>query len=245
MSNGIIVIPAYNEEKNIEKVLDNILNLKLNIDVIVVNDGSKDNTEKLVRKKGINVISHLFNLGYGAALQTGFKYAVINDYKYAIQFDADGQHDTLCLESMINQLEKEDADIVIGSRFIENGILNTGILKKMVIMFMNCIIKLTTGKIITDPTSGFKGISRRTMDYYSKLGNFPSDYPDADILIKMLRLNYKIKEYPIKGKDREYGESMHSGLKPIIYIIKILISIFIIVIKNRPAVKEDEHEFKA
>lgn len=232
MSEGLIIIPAYNEQSKIGDVIEDIKSLNLNLDILVVDDGSKDKTKDIVMEKNINIISHPFNLGYGTALQTGFKYAVKKKYKYVIQFDGDGQHIANYICDMKKEFKKEDYDIVIGSRFINKEKYKIGFFKIIVIKLMRTLIKFLTGQRVTDPTSGFKGLSYRTFKYYSLMTNFPSDYPDADIIIRMIRHNYKLKEIPITIKKRTSGKSMHSGLKPIVYLLKILLSIFIIILRD-------------
>lgn len=232
MAEGIIVIPAYNEEKNIAETLRGIKKIGLDLDILVVNDGSKDRTREVVKETGNNVISLPFNLGYGAALQTGFKYAKHKGYKYLIQFDGDGQHNPEDILSLVNEMKKDNVDIVIGSRFLGHGTLKTGIFKSVVIHMLRWLIKINTNSKITDPTSGLKCISRRTYEYYSLMENFPGDYPDADVLIHMLRNNYIIREVPANMKERVSGVSMHSGLKPVIYVLKILLSIFIVILRD-------------
>jgi glycosyltransferase involved in cell wall biosynthesis len=232
MAEGLIIIPAHNEGQNIGKVLDDISGLQLGLDLVVINDGSKDNTAAIAMSRGVPVISHPFNLGYGGALQTGFKYAVRNDYCYIIQFDGDGQHNASNLKDMAAALELHDADIVIGSRFVAGGSFETSFVKKLVIKFLSAIIRMTTKKTVTDPTSGFKGYRKNVFTYFSKFNNFPDDYPDADILIKMLKMDFTLKEIPIHVNQREFGTSMHAGLKPIVYLLQILISIVMITIRN-------------
>jgi glycosyltransferase involved in cell wall biosynthesis len=232
LASGLIIIPAYNEEKNIDKVLKKIISSGIDMDILVINDGSRDNTVDIVKRNNIKVISNPFNLGYGGALQTGFKYAVTKGYQFVIQFDADGQHQVQDILTIKTELEKGEADIVIGSRFIGKGNFKTGFLKKVVIDLMRFLIKASTGTVVTDPTSGLKGLSKRTYTYYSKMGGFPNDYPDADLLIAMLKLKYKIKEVPIDVLQRDFGTSMHSGLKPVIYIMKVLLSIFIVQLRH-------------
>jgi glycosyltransferase involved in cell wall biosynthesis len=234
MNSILLIIPAHNEGENIEKVIEGIRNLKIEyLDILVVNDGSKDNTEEILKKINIKCISHPYNLGYGAALQTGFKYAVTKGYDYVIQFDGDGQHDPQNIVNIINELEKNDYDIVIGSRFIGGKLKQISTLKKIAINFFVFMIKIFTGYRIYDPTSGLKGLNYRTYKYYSTMGNYPGDYPDADILIQMLKCKYRIKEIDAIMYYRENGVSMHSGLKPMYYFIKVLLSIFIVILRLR------------
>ncbi len=241
MTKGLIIMPAYNEAENIGRVLDEVLGQNLNADIVVVNDGSADATEAVAKSRGVKVITHPFNLGYGAALQTGFKYASIRGYEYVVQFDSDGQHRAEDLFKIICSLENKEADIIIGSRFMEGGNFGAGISKKIVIRMMCALIKLITGAAITDPTSGFKGYLRQIYRYYSEYNHFPDDYPDADILVKMLKMGYTVRELPISARRREHGVSMHSGLKPLVYLLQILLSILIITIRNeKPASKGEQ-----
>lgn len=232
LAKGIIIIPAYNEEENIGSVLEEIFSLNLDLDVVVVNDGSVDKTKEIVEGKNIKVISHPFNLGYGAALQTGFKYAVKNQYEYIIQFDADGQHYGKYIEDMKKEIEKDEYDIILGSRFVGNKEYKIEFQKAIVIRFMRKIIKIFTGIKVTDPTCGFKGYKRKVFSHYALFSNFPSDYPDADIIINMLRRKYRVKEIPITVRERTHGKSMHSGLKPLIYLMKINVSIVIVLLRD-------------
>lgn len=231
MADGLVIIPAYNEAENIKKVLVDIRKLQLGLDVVVINDGSNDNTKEVVIEAGGLVISHPFNLGYGSALQTGFKYARNNNYKYVIQFDADGQHYPTNLIAMKEEISNGKSDIISGSRFLGNTTQKLGILKLFVIGLLRLVIKLTTGTKISDPTCGLKALSKSTYEYYSIMGNYPPDYPDADVLIQMIKFGYKIKEVPINVLEREHGKSMHSGFKPIIYLMKMFLSIIIILLR--------------
>lgn len=233
MADGLIIIPAFNEEDNIVNVLRDIKAENINLDILVVDDGSKDKTRELVINEGVNIISHPYNLGYGATLQTGFKYAKKVQYKYVIQFDGDGQHDSRNLKNICNEICKAESDIVTGSRFLVKSSYKVGFLKTAVIALLKFLIKTSTGKSISDPTCGFKALSKRTYEYYASMGNYPPDYPDADIIIQMLKLGFKIKEVPVTIKERVYGESMHSGLKPIVYLLKMILSINIVLLRDR------------
>jgi glycosyltransferase involved in cell wall biosynthesis len=233
LSKGLIIIPAYNEENNIGRVIREIKSKNVDVDIVVIDDGSTDRTREMVQNEKVDVISHVHNLGYGAALQTGFRYSVKRGYKFVVQFDGDGQHDPDDILPMVEELERADSDIVIGSRFLGKGSFKMGILKQIVVNFMKLIIKISTGTKITDPTSGFKGLSKRTYNYYSLKENFPHDYPDADILIQMLRLKYRVREIPVNIRYRTQGKSMHSGLKPIVYLLKILLSIMVVLLRER------------
>jgi len=231
-NNILIIIPAYNEEENIENVINEIHEHKIEADIVIVNDGSMDKTEQIVLNKNIPLLSLPFNFGYGNALQLGFKYAIQNNYEYVIQFDGDGQHNPSDLKLIIEKLKSNEFDIVIGSRFVEKSSFNMPLSKKIAVSFLRFLIYIFSGCNIHDPTSGLQGLSKKAFTYYSKPWNFPNDYPDADILIKMLKLGFTAIEVPAHMRLRINGQSMHSGIKPFIYMIKITMSIFVVVFNH-------------
>lgn len=228
----LFVIPAYNEEQNIKKVLDEIKNDMPKADILVVNDCSKDNTAKIVEENGVKCISMPFNVGYACAVQTGLKYAYYNNYDYVIQFDADGQHIAKEAKRLLNEMEKNNCDIVIGSRFLNDTGYHHSFFRKIGTKIFTCMIMLICREKITDPTSGFQCLNRRVLEKYHKMGGYP-EYPDANLIIEMLIDGYRISEIGVKMRQREFGESMHGGIiKPIKYMIKMFYTIFIIILKN-------------
>lgn len=233
MNDCLVIIPAYNEGKNIGRVLQEVTRLDQSLDVLVVNDGSTDRTEEVVRENGVNIINLPYNLGYGGACQTGFKYAAAAGYRYIIQFDADGQHDPKDIITILDRLEKGNYDIVIGSRFLGRGTYKIGWLKCIAISIFRFIIKITTGEKITDPSSGLQGLSKRAFSFYAGMGYYPPDYPDADILIYMIKCNYRVTEFSANIKQRLSGKSMHSGIKPLFYLIKMIVSILVVLLRGK------------
>lgn len=230
----LVVIPAFNEERNIGNVLQGLLAMNLETDILVVNDGSKDETAKEASKYPVTVLSHPCNLGYGAALHTGYQYANEKGYPYLIQFDSDGQHNPSDLPAIMKTLAEGGADIVMGSRFLGNDQhFDTGIVKEAGIRFFRMLIKRLTGQYVSDPTSGLRGVSRNVFTYYSGKNRFPADFPDADILIHQILLDFRLKEVPAHMKQREIGVSMHAGLKPILYMMQIMLSILIVMIRHK------------
>lgn len=238
MHNCLIIIPAHNEEKNISNVLTEIQKHNPDVDILVINDGSGDKTAEIVMNMGIKIINVPYNLGYGGALQTGFKYAVNQEYKYVIQFDGDGQHDSEDIKTIVELLVNVDTDIVIGSRFLGRGNFQTGCMKRIAIAIFRFIIKTTTGVKITDPSSGLQGLSRDAFAFYANMGNFPSDYPDADILIQMILNGYNVTEIPANIRVRNHGTSMHAGLRPILYFMKMLVSIMVVLLRHKSVAEE-------
>jgi len=235
MNEVLIIIPAFNEEASIGTLLEELEGSEIwdIADILVINDASSDMTSFISRQHNVTTVSHLFNLGYGSALQLGYKYAVRRKYKYVIQMDADGQHDISNILKIYGRMTEKDAngrkpDIVIGSRFMNGSVsFPVSSLKRWVIGFFRWTIKRTVGKSITDPTSGLQGLSRRAFSYYSLYQNFDNNYPDANMIIQMLMLGYEVVEIPARMHKRKAGVSMHAGfVKPMIYMMIMPLSIF-------------------
>lgn len=226
------VIPAYNEELNIARVIDEIENEFKDVKIIVVNDASRDKTKEIVLEKGITCMTQPFNIGYAMALQTGIKYAKSKGYKRVIQFDADGQHIASEARKLLNKLEETNADIVIGSRFLEKNSYKQTFFRKLGTNIFSSLIKLFCKKKISDPTSGFQCLGEKAIDRFSAFGMYP-EFPDANLIIELLYSGFNIEEIPVKMRLRKFGESMHGGiLKPIKYMISILYTICIIILRN-------------
>ena len=229
----LIIIPAYNEGKTIGNLLEKLEQPEIAeiADVLVMNDASRDNTAEVVRSRGHEVVSHVFNLGYGSGLQVGYKYAERNGYRYVIQMDADGQHDVCNVFSLYKKLTTPDAagnypDIILGSRFVEGSIsFPVSELKKVAFTLFRFLIRMGTGKKIMDPTTGLQGLSRRAFSFYSGYGHFDDKYPDANMIMQMLLLGFRVEEIPAVMYARTEGVSMHSGLKPVIYMFRMMFSI--------------------
>ena len=227
----LVVIPAYNEAENIEKVLKEIKKEMDFADIIVINDCSKDNTKEIVEKNGIECITNVSNMRYAWAVQTGIKYANDNGYDYVIQMDADGQHIAAEASKLYKEAEKSKVDIVLGSRYIVDTGYPCPFFRKIGTKFFSLLIRLFTGKRIADPLTGFQCSNKDVIKYYSGCGNYP-EFPDANLVIEMLLRGYTIKEVPVKMRLRESGESMHSGIiKPIKYMISQLFICVVIFIK--------------
>ena len=257
MHDLLIIIPAYNEEKNLPKVLDDIeaAGIMKYADILVMNDASSDQTNWVAKRHHVTVVSHVFNLGYGSALQLGYKYAVRRGYTYVIQMDADGQHDICNIGKLYGRLTAKDgngkaADIVIGSRFMEGSTpYPTSFLKRFAIHLFCGLIHMFSGKKVTDPTSGLQGLSFRAFLYYSIYMHFDDRYPDANMILQMLLLGFRIEEIPAVMHLRTEGKSMHSGLRPAIYMARVLFSLFAVlfryhVLKMDRGVLEDDRYTK-
>ena len=228
----LFVIPAYNEEANIGKVLKEIKDNVNFADILVVNDCSTDKTHDIVVQNGVTCIDGIFNLKYSGAVQTGLKYAYQNDYDYVIQFDADGQHIASEAVKLLEKAKKSGADIVIGSRYLKDTGYPCPFFRRVGTRMFEFLIKLFCHEHVADPLSGFQCINKDVIKRYAKLGGYP-EYPDANLVIEMLLSGYKIVEVPVKMRLREVGESMHGGIiKPIKYMINMFYTITFILIQN-------------
>ncbi|TDW13950.1 glycosyl transferase family 2 [Breznakia blatticola] len=222
MLKTLIIVPAYNEALNIEKVVNDIVVNAPEADYIIVNDGSKDNTLDVIKKNSFNCINGFINLGLWGAVQTGFKYALDSGYDVAIQFDGDGQHSAEYVKTLVEEIENGN-DIAIGSRFVtEKKPMTSRMLGSRLI---SMAIFLVTRKRINDPTSGMRAYNRTTMIDYATDMNNP---PEPDTLVYMLRKNRKVKEVQVEMTDREFGESIFNISHTISYMSRIMISILLI-----------------
>ena len=222
---NLIIIPAYNESGNIEKTIKDITENAPDFDYLVVNDCSTDNTLDILKEKGFNHIALPINLGIGGAVQAGYMYAYYHGYDTAVQFDGDGQHNAKYLEKMLAELNETDSDMIVGSRFIEHeGFQSSGI-RRAGIKFFTGLIKLLTGKKITDPTSGLRMVNRKMIELFAK--DYPRDYPEPESEVAILAKGYKISEIPVIMNEREEGESSISMINGMYYMIKVSVAILI------------------
>ena len=224
----LLIIPCYNEEKNILKVITEIRNKYCEYDYIVINDGSSDNSEKVLRKYNINHISHLVNCGLAVTFQTGIKWALQQEVHYdaVCQFDADGQHLPYYLPQMLNTLYDTEVDIVIGSRMKKGGQnVFEGISKRICQRILSDIIWYFTKNRITDPTSGFRMYKDTVYNIFAT-ENIVTPEPDG--IVYLLKHNFIVKEIPVQMKEREYGESYLTITKAIKYMANIISSIIFI-----------------
>lgn len=225
MNKVLIIIPAYNEEKSIERVVDNIINNYPQYDYIVVNDGSKDATRDICKKRGYQYLNLSINLGIGGAVQTGYKYAKDKGYDIAVQIDGDGQHDIAYLEKILTLFENEEADIVIGSRFIDKEGFQSSTTRRAGIKILSTLIFVCTGCKIKDVTSGFRAVNKRFIDIYSQY--YPTDYPEPEAIVAAVMHKGRIKECPVIMHERKQGKSSINFLKSIYYMIKVSLAIVI------------------
>ncbi|MHB8769970.1 MAG: glycosyltransferase family 2 protein [Syntrophales bacterium] len=230
VDNVVIIIPAYNEAGRIADTIKGIRRFT-DADLVVINDGSVDGTSVEAHNAGAVVIDLSSNLGYGAALQTGYKYALRKGYDFAVQIDADGQHDPSSIRLLIEPVVNNDVDVAIGSRFADLGNYKAPFVRRLGMYFFAAITSVITGRKITDPTSGFQALNRKVMDFYASEA-FPVDYPDADVIVMLHRKGFRFKEVPVLMHNAA-KPSMHGGVvKPLYYIFKMCLSIFVTLIRK-------------
>lgn len=221
----LVIIPAYNEAENIEGVVNNLTINYPQYDYIIINDGSTDLTKKICREREYQVINLPVNLGIGGAVQTGYCYARENNYDVAVQIDGDGQHDIKYLEEMLMYLERGDADIVIGSRFVnKEGFQSTG-LRRVGIRFLSGLAFILSGVHLKDITSGYRVVNRKFIQIFAD--DYPVDYPEPEAMIIAAIYGGKIEEYPVIMKKREGGSSSINLKKSIYYMIKVTLAMII------------------
>lgn len=221
----LVIIPAYNEQESIEGTIQDILDHAPEFDFIVVNDCSRDHTAEILEKHGYPYLNLPINLGIGGAVQTGYLYALEKGYEIAVQFDGDGQHDACALSVMAAQLEAQHADMVIGSRYIEKQGFQSTKARRIGIAYFTRLIKLLTGKVITDPTSGFRMVNRETIRIFAR--NYPRDYPEPESVVHLLKEKKKVIEVPVVMRGRQGGVSSIRMKRSIYYMIKVSLAIVI------------------
>lgn len=228
----LLIIPSYNEEENVlnnyKRIVKHNEKYKTNYDVIIVNDGSKDKTEKICKENNIPYISLIHNLGIGGAVQTGYKYAYEHGYDVAVQFDGDGQHDVRYVENIIKPIKDKKADMVIGSRFIDkrSSEFKTSRARRIGIKLISFFIKIITKKKIYDTTSGFRAVDRKLIERFAS--DYPVEYPEPVSTTEVLRLGYRVEEVPVSMNERENGVSSIKAWKNVYYMINVILSIVII-----------------
>lgn len=221
----LIIIPAFNESENIVNTVKDIQKKAPDFDYVVINDHSRDNTLELLQENHFNYVDLPVNLGIGGAVQTGYKYAYENGYDEAVQVDADGQHDVSYLKDLVNKLESENADMVIGSRFINNEGFQSTFMRRVGIVYFNKLIHLLTGTRITDPTSGFRLGNRKVIEHFAK--SYPRDYPEPESTVYLLKRGMKVVEEPVQMRARQGGVSSIRMGASVYYMVKVTLAILI------------------
>ncbi|OPJ59225.1 glycosyltransferase family 2 protein [Clostridium oryzae] len=221
----MVVIPAYNEEKNIYKVVNEVKSNNSEVDVVVINDGSSDCTGAEAQRAGAFVINLPQNLGIGGAVQTGYIYASRRGYDAVIQVDGDGQHDPKYLPRLISSIEKDEADIVIGSRFAKKTGYEASKMRRLGISFFSKLVSFVCRRDFFDTTSGYRAASKKVIEMFARY--YPKDYPEVETIVYASKRKIRIKEIPVNMKKRQGGKSSITPLKSIYYMIKVTCAILL------------------
>lgn len=229
----VVIIPAYNEERAIGGLVAEIRRVVGDaVDIVVINDGSSDNTAVEASQAGALVVTHPFNMGYGTAIQTGYKFAGAIGYDCLVQIDGDGQHDPAFIPRLLEPVLNGSVDLALGSRFLDANSYRPPMIRRAGMAFFGSLVSLLIGRRITDPTSGYQAFNRSVIEFFTS-DSFPCDYPDADVLLMLGLAGFGICEIPVRMYANESGKTMHSGLKPFYYVFKMLLSMAVTLLRSR------------
>lgn len=227
----LVIVPAYNEARNLPRVVARLRETVPTADVCVVDDGSTDDTATVAVALGVTVLQLPSNLGIGGAVQTGYLWAERQGYDVAIQIDGDGQHDPSFIPAMLVPLEAGRADMVVGSRFLgaNDGFQSTG-LRRVGIRYLCWFLRLRCGVRVTDPTSGFRAAGKRAIALFAR--TYPADYPEPEAIALIKRSGFSVEEMPVTMAVREHGKSSINFGRTIYYLVKV--SLALIFLPRRP-----------
>jgi glycosyltransferase involved in cell wall biosynthesis len=232
MARGLVVIPAFDEAENIAEVLRQTRERAGDFDVVVIDDASRDATSQVARSEGATVVRHPFNMGYGAALQTGYRLALRQGYDVVVQLDADGQHDPASVSELAAPILAGERDVVLGSRFHPGSTYRMQGLRRIGSRWFSTLVRWLTGLRISDPTTGFQALCPDVLRPYTS-DAFPTDYPDADMTVLLHRNRFRIGEVPVTMRERPEVPSMHHGIGVVYYVYKMTLAIFMNAIRPR------------
>jgi glycosyltransferase involved in cell wall biosynthesis len=227
----LIIIPAYNEEKNIEALLDNLEKNYSEYDYLVVNDCSRDSTPNILKGRGASFLDLPVNLGIGGGVQSGYIYAKENGYDIAVQMDGDGQHLPEYLKDIITPVAEGEADACVGSRFIKCEGFQSSAMRRLGINILSFLIRILTGQKVTDVTSGFRAVNRDVIELFAS--EYAQDYPEPEALVVSAVNGFKTIEVPVKMQERLGGTSSINGFKSVYYMIKVSLSIIVSKLSGR------------
>jgi hypothetical protein len=218
----LVIVPALNEEESLGPTLDEVREVAPWADLLVVDDGSTDRTAEVARARRVPVLRHAVNLGVGAALQSGFRYALERGYAIGVQHDADRQHDPRDLEALVAPVREGRCEVSIGSRYVTRTDYRTPLFRRLGMLLFAAVVRLALGQRIADTTSGFRAYGRRAME--AGLDDFPRDFPDAPLLIALGRRGFRFVEVPARMREREAGRSFYTVGKSLYYPYKNMLA---------------------
>lgn len=235
-ANLLILVPAFNEEGAIGKVVAEVHEAMPGVPVLVADDCSADATVYNARQAGARVLALPHHLGLGGCVQAGYRLAFELGYEYVIRVDGDGQHDPRDIPNMLDALQREKCEMVIGSRFINGHGPNFGPLRAVGIFFFRTVLRPVLGKSVRDPTSGFVGVNRTALALFSR--SFPLEYPEIEALVVLQRRRFRFVEVPCQMRRRMAGRSTITAVKSLYYIAHVLLGVFVNVLKFEGRRKE-------
>lgn len=234
----VAIVPAYNEEGAIVAVLDELRAFDPGMDVVVVSDGSTDRTSSLAERHGAHVLRLPFNLGIGAAVQTGFRFAFERGFQVAVRVDGDGQHDPAQLGAVLEPVLAGDADIAVGSRFAGAEGYRSSRSRRVGIRILAWAVSRIIGQRVTDTTSGFQALNRQAIALFA--ADYPHDYPEVEATVMVARHRLRLVEVPVSMREREHGRSSITALRSVYYMVKVLLALFIGLFRRNATPLEDE-----
>ena len=226
----LIIIPSYNEEATVGAVIDEVRKHVPEASVLVVDDGSRDATSSVALKKGVMAVRHPFNMGVGAAMQTGYKYALRNGFDIAVQMDADGQHPAKQIRDLVAPLIRDEIDMVVGSRFLGAGEYKPSMARAAGIAIFSKVVSFIIKEKLTDTTSGFRAVNREVIEFLSRA--YPDDYPEVEALVLLHKKGFAIMEVPVIMSERKGGKSSITASKSAYYMVKVLLAVFVDLLKK-------------
>ena len=233
----VALVPAFNEEANVGRVVDEIRAFDPSLDVVVVDDGSYDRTAEVAHEHGATVVRLPFNLGIGGAVQTGFRFAFEHGYDLAVRIDGDGQHDPSQLDRILAPVVRGEADIAVGSRFAgERDGYRSSRSRRLGIRLLAWVVSRIVGRRVTDTTSGFQALNRRAIELFAH--DYPHDYPEVEATIMVSRHRLRSVEVPVSMRERGGGRSSITALRSVYYMVKVLLAIFVGLFRRNVVPKE-------
>jgi glycosyltransferase involved in cell wall biosynthesis len=225
----MILIPAFNEEGAVADVIREVNEVMPQVPVLVADDASRDNTYSRAKSAGADVLRLPHHLGLGGCVQAGYKLAFELGYDYVIRVDGDGQHDPKYIPALLDVLHKTGCHMVIGSRFYQANGAHTSTVRAIGIWVFRLVLRPILGKPVRDPTSGFVGVNRDTLQVFT--GSFPLEYPEIEALVVLQRKRFRFEEVPVRMRKRKAGRSTITAIKSLYYIIHVLLGVFVNILK--------------
>jgi glycosyltransferase involved in cell wall biosynthesis len=235
----LAIVPAYNEEASVGRVIDEIRALSPPFDVVVVDDGSVDRTAAVAADRGVHVVRLPFNLGIGGAMQTGYRFALEQGYDLAVQIDGDGQHDPRELPKILQPVLEGSADLVVGSRFSGDGAFQSSPVRRIGIRLFAGVVSAVVGQRVTDTTSGFRAVNRKGIALFA--ADYPHDYPEVEATVMCVKHKLRLTEVPVRMRERSAGSSSITAFRSVYYMTKVLLAIFVGLFRRYAVPIEEDH----